>query len=99
MISSLLFTVIPLSEFLKFDKIKSLSVDAEDLVQALSASQFLQLSPDVSAVCRRSSFVLKEEAELCTIYVVRRNWSSSADNSLSIVCCVTKLVAVYCAVL
>ncbi|KAF0291798.1 La-related protein 7 [Amphibalanus amphitrite] len=60
---------IPLSEFFKFARIRSLSASLDDLVHALSGSQFLQLSPDGSAVCRRSPFVFKEDAELCTIYV------------------------------
>ncbi|XP_043198956.1 la-related protein 7-like [Amphibalanus amphitrite] len=60
---------IPLSEFVKFARIRSLSASLDDLVHALSGSQFLQLSSDGSAVCRRSPFVFKEDAELCTIYV------------------------------
>ncbi|XP_037077706.1 la-related protein 7-like [Pollicipes pollicipes] len=60
---------IPILEFMTFNKIKALTSNKDDIVQALSTSQFLQLSPDGSAVCRRSHFTLKGEAELCTIYV------------------------------
>ena len=65
-----MFPVIPLSEFLKFAQIRALSATSEDLVHALSASQFLQLSTDGTALCRLPPFVLKADAELCTIYVV-----------------------------
>ncbi|XP_053665171.1 la-related protein 7 [Anopheles marshallii] len=60
---------IPLEEFLKFNKIKALTTNVEDIGNALTNSTLLELSDDRAKVRRRTELVAKENCEECTIYV------------------------------
>ncbi|CAH2108064.1 unnamed protein product [Euphydryas editha] len=59
---------VPLVEFLKFNKIRSLTQDVGDIVKAMKHSTFLELSEDKIKV-RRKTQMMPYDADLRTIYV------------------------------
>lgn len=67
-----MFIDVPLTEFLKFNKIKALTTEVKDISQALSNSEFLTLSEDRLSVKRNKEFVAQnvEDVDELTIYVV-----------------------------
>ncbi|XP_053694179.1 la-related protein 7 [Sabethes cyaneus] len=60
---------VPLSEFLKFNRIKKLTESVEDIVTALKKSELLQLSDDRTKVRRVTEHAERPNCEACTIYV------------------------------
>ncbi|XP_065094031.1 la-related protein 7 [Ochlerotatus camptorhynchus] len=60
---------IPLEEFLKFNRIKQLTDNIEDIATALKNSELLQLSDDRSKVRRTTEPTERPNCEQCTIYV------------------------------
>lgn len=58
-----------MDEFLKFNKIKSLTNSVEDIKKAISNSELLAVSPDGTQVKRIGEIAKKEDADECTIYV------------------------------
>ncbi|XP_058453279.1 la-related protein 7 [Malaya genurostris] len=60
---------VALSEFLKFNRIKKLTDNVEDIVTALKCSELLQLSEDHSKVRRVTQPSERPNCEECTIYV------------------------------
>lgn len=60
---------IELSTFIKFNKIRKLTLSTDDLAKAISKSEVLQLSEDKSKVCRKTPVQEKENVDECTIYV------------------------------
>ncbi|XP_049534360.1 la-related protein 7 [Anopheles darlingi] len=60
---------IPLQEFLKFNKIKALASNVEEIATALKNSDLLTLSDDNQKVRRTKEFVERENSEDCTLYV------------------------------
>lgn len=63
------FLVIPLKEFLKFNRIKQLTDNEDDIATALKNSELLQLSEDGSKVRRTTEPIERSNCEQCTIYV------------------------------
>ncbi|CAG0883923.1 unnamed protein product [Darwinula stevensoni] len=61
---------VALSELMKFNRIKSLTSDVKDIRKALSHSDNLEVSPDLTAVRRKSPVQPKEDSDDCTIYIV-----------------------------
>nr|XP_026484573.1 la-related protein 7 [Vanessa tameamea] len=59
---------VPLNEFLKFNKIRTLTQDIGDIVKAMKHSTFLELSEDKLKV-RRKTQMMPYDADLRTIYV------------------------------
>ncbi|XP_052739347.1 la-related protein 7 [Bicyclus anynana] len=59
---------VPLSEFLKFNKIRSLTQDVNDIAKAMKHSTFLELSDDKLKVKRRTP-MLPYDADSRTVYV------------------------------
>lgn len=55
---------VPLSEFLKFNKIRSMTKDVNDIVKAMKHSTFLELSEDKLKVSTSLYNTLKEAANL-----------------------------------
>lgn len=70
---------VPISLFLNFDKIKRLTLNADDVSGAVEKSHFLQLSADKKSVFRRHAFVPKQNVESCTIYVEGVPFHSTDD--------------------
>lgn len=64
---------IPLSLFLKFNKIRSLTTDLKLIAKALKHSQVLELNDDQTMLRRRITFVEPSQTKIDkrTIYVVR----------------------------
>ncbi|XP_061510211.1 la-related protein 7 [Anopheles gambiae] len=60
---------IPLEEFLKFNKIKALTTNVDEIANALKNSTLLELSDDRAKVRRKTEVVVKANSEECTIYV------------------------------
>lgn len=58
-----------MGEFLKFNKLKALTDNVEDIKKALGTSEMLSISPDGKGVKRTTATVKKEDADDCTIYV------------------------------
>lgn len=68
----LLFIVdVDISIFLKFNKIRKLTTNTEDIVKAINNSQLLELSEDKTKVRRKTCIKLKENVDNCTLYVER----------------------------
>lgn len=65
----MLSVVIPLEEFLKFNRIKPLADCVEDIAIALKNSEILLLSDDRSKVRRVTEPTERSNCEQCTIYV------------------------------
>ncbi|XP_041988393.1 la-related protein 7 [Aricia agestis] len=59
---------VPIAEFLKFNKIKSLTQDVNDIVKAMKHSTFLELSEDKTKVKRKLP-MMPYDADLRTVYV------------------------------
>lgn len=55
--------------FLKFNKIRKLTGNIEDIIKSLSKSEILELSDDKKKVKRRTPIQIKENVDECTIYV------------------------------
>ena len=55
---------------MKFNRIKSLTSDVKDIRKALSHSDGLEVSPDLTAVRRKAPVQPKEDSDACTIYIV-----------------------------
>ncbi|KRT80269.1 RNA binding protein [Oryctes borbonicus] len=55
--------------FLKFNKIRKLTTNIEDIVKAINNSQLLTLSEDKNKVRRNTPINMKENADNCTLYV------------------------------
>ncbi|GLV32280.1 La related protein 7 [Carabus blaptoides fortunei] len=62
---------VDLSIFLKFNKIRTLTTNIEDICKALRKSEKLQLSEDNLKVCRVTPIQEKTNQDECTIYVER----------------------------
>ncbi|XP_044753555.1 la-related protein 7 [Coccinella septempunctata] len=60
---------VSLDEFLKFNKIRKLTLSIEDLRKAIKKSDFLELSEDSEKVKRKTEIKVKENVDDCTIYV------------------------------
>ncbi|XP_053673487.1 la-related protein 7 [Anopheles nili] len=60
---------IPLEEFLKFNKIKALTTNADDIANSIKNSNLIELSEDRTKVRRKTELTVKENCEECTIYV------------------------------
>ncbi|XP_058125531.1 la-related protein 7 [Anopheles ziemanni] len=60
---------IPLEEFLKFNKIKALASNVEEIATSLKSSTFLTLSDDQSKVRRTTNPSIARDNEPCTLYV------------------------------
>lgn len=61
---------VDISIFLKFNKVKALTSSLEEIAEALSKSEIIQLSEDKTQICRKTPILKKENEEECTIYVV-----------------------------
>ncbi|XP_032515333.2 la-related protein 7 [Danaus plexippus] len=59
---------VPITEFLKFNKIRSMTQDVGDIVKAMKHSTFLELSEDKTKVARKTP-MLPYDADQRTIYV------------------------------
>ncbi|XP_069356402.1 la-related protein 7-like isoform X2 [Maniola hyperantus] len=59
---------VPVTEFLKFNKIRSLTQDANDIVKAMKHSTLLELSEDKQKVKRKTP-MMPYDADLRTVYV------------------------------
>ncbi|XP_045768924.1 la-related protein 7 isoform X2 [Maniola jurtina] len=59
---------VPITEFLKFNKIRSLTQDANDIVKAMKHSTLLELSEDKQKVKRKTP-MMPYDADLRTVYV------------------------------
>uniref|UniRef100_A0A182JRD2 Uncharacterized protein n=1 Tax=Anopheles christyi TaxID=43041 RepID=A0A182JRD2_9DIPT len=62
-------SLIPLEEFLKFNKIKALTTRVDEIANALKNSTLLDLSDDGTKVRRKTEVIVKANSEECTIYV------------------------------
>lgn len=62
---------VELQVFLRFNKIRSLTTDVNQIVRALQKSEMLSVSEDGSRVCRITPISQKENIEECSIYVQR----------------------------
>uniref|UniRef100_A0A182PPM7 Uncharacterized protein n=1 Tax=Anopheles epiroticus TaxID=199890 RepID=A0A182PPM7_9DIPT len=60
---------IPLEEFLKFNKIKALTTNVDEIANALKNSTLLELSDDRAKVRRKTELIVKANCEECTLYV------------------------------
>lgn len=60
-----------LNEFLKFNKIRKLTLSIDDLRKAIKKSDILELSEDLEKVKRKTEIKVKENVDDCTIYVER----------------------------
>uniref|UniRef100_A0A336LYV2 La-related protein 7 n=1 Tax=Culicoides sonorensis TaxID=179676 RepID=A0A336LYV2_CULSO len=60
---------VEISEFLKFNKIKSLTESIEDIAKAVTGSELIQLSEDQTKVKRKTDLQVKADADECTLYV------------------------------
>lgn len=59
------------SLFLKFNKVRKLTTNVEDITKAVSKSELLELSDDKTKICRRLPVQVKENVDECTVYVER----------------------------
>lgn len=66
-----LFADVELSTFLKFNKIRRLTLNIEDIQKAVSKSELLELSEDKTKIRRKTAVKIRENEEDCTIYVER----------------------------
>lgn len=65
-----LFADIPLSTFLNFNKIKTLTLAIEDIQKAVESSEMLELSDDKLTVRRTTDIKKKDDIDECVIYIV-----------------------------
>lgn len=56
---------------MKFNKIRALTTDINQIVKALQTSEILSVSEDGLKVCRITPISQKENIEECTVYVQR----------------------------
>lgn len=61
---------IPLSTFLNFNKIKTLTLSIEDIQKAVESSEMLELSCDRLTVRRTTDIQKKNDTDECVIYIV-----------------------------
>lgn len=57
--------------FLKFNKVRSLTNNVKDIAKAVKKSTILQLSEDLTKICRLTPIQERENVDECTIYVER----------------------------
>ncbi|CAG9763148.1 unnamed protein product [Ceutorhynchus assimilis] len=62
-------TEIDIETFLKFNKIRKINCTIEDIQKALSKSELIGLSEDGKKLHRKIPISIKENVDLCTIYV------------------------------
>ncbi|RZC37674.1 la-related protein 7, partial [Asbolus verrucosus] len=62
---------VDLNVFLKFNKIRKLTCNIEDIQKAIKKSKLIELSEDKSSVCRKEPVKEKTNVDECTIYVER----------------------------
>ncbi|XP_044270387.1 la-related protein 7-like [Tribolium madens] len=62
---------VDLSVFLKFNKIRKLTTNIEDIQKAVQKSQLIELSEDRNSICRTKPVKEKNNVDECTIYVER----------------------------
>lgn len=60
---------VELSTFLKFNKIRKLTANLDDIIKALQTSELLEISEDKTKIKRKKPLNVKENIEECTIYV------------------------------
>lgn len=60
----------PISTFMKFNKLKEMVVHQDDIEKALDKSEYLELSDDKQKVRRTTEVQLKQDIDEYTIYVV-----------------------------
>ncbi|KAK7791384.1 hypothetical protein R5R35_007916 [Gryllus longicercus] len=60
---------VPLEVFLRFNKIRALTENIEEIAKALGSSQLLKLTDDGKCVYRSSAVQIKENQDDCIIYV------------------------------
>lgn len=65
-----IITVVPLTVFMTFNRIKKLATSTEQIEKALDNSELLELSCDRLRVRRSTDIVIKENTDEYTIYVV-----------------------------
>lgn len=62
--------VVPIDEFMKFNKIKELAATPDDIEKALFNSEFLELSGDKQRIRRITAIRPKDNIDELTVYVV-----------------------------
>lgn len=67
-----------MSTFLKFNRIKKLNCDLEDIRKAISKSDLIELSDDREKVKRKLPIKLNQNVDNCTVYV--ENIKADADH-------------------
>lgn len=71
--------VVSLAEFLKFNKIRKLTLSIDDLRKAIKKSDIIELSEDSEKVKRKTEVKIRENVDECTIYVERINSDCSHE--------------------
>lgn len=64
-------SVVPIAEFMKFNRIKELAATPDDIEKALYNSDFLELSCDKQRIRRTTVVRSKDNIDELTVYVVR----------------------------
>lgn len=59
-----------LSTILSFNKLRALTTDPKDVIQAVKKSELIQVSEDGTKVFRTKPILEKQDVDACTIYVV-----------------------------
>jgi hypothetical protein len=67
---SIFTTDVDLSMFLRFNKIRALTTNVQDITDALRNSELLSLTEDGTKVFRTAPVKEKDNIDDCTIYVV-----------------------------
>ncbi|KAI4469391.1 lupus la protein-related [Holotrichia oblita] len=62
---------VDISIFLKFNKIRKLTTNPEDVIKAINNSQLLELTEDKTKVKRKTPIKMNENVDNCTLYVER----------------------------
>ncbi|KAF2904007.1 hypothetical protein ILUMI_02178 [Ignelater luminosus] len=70
--------------FLKFNKIRKLTANIEDITKAVSKSELLELSDDKTKICRKLPVQVKENVDECTVYVERLKSDATHEWLMSI---------------
>ncbi|XP_022920209.2 la-related protein 7 [Onthophagus taurus] len=77
---------VDLSIFMKFNKIRKLTSNIEDIVKALKRSELLEISEDKTKVKRKTPLNIRENVDECTIYVERIKADATHDWISSLFC-------------
>lgn len=86
-----LFLGIDIEIFLKFNKLRTLTTDLNDVIKALRKSEMIQVSEDGRKVCRITPFGEKQDVDACTIYVVSRKLCLTFSLCVCVCVCVCNL--------